>query len=478
MGATCGHLLSHEGTHIWLDAGTGTFARLQEHIGIDEIAAIVITHGHTDHFIDVVPAFYARHYGGMGAPNLPFYSPDGFVEGMSVLTSENGRNVMAEAYDFRTVRGGDVFDVGPFHITTYEMTHIGVNAVGYRIEADGAVLAYTGDSGPCQEVIEMSRDADLLVAEATYQDASNQAFFHMSATQAAQHAAAAGARRLMLTHILPTLDREISRDEAAAAFDGVIDLAEDDMTIEIAPRDGDRDRAVSRPDGRADDELRPVHVGARLPGVGRRVRAVLDGQDPRARARRASSDDAPRWLKGTGRGWVTGEYSMLPASTSERSSREVNRGRPGGRTQEIQRLIGRSLRSVTDLSRLGERTITIDCDVLQADAGTRTASITGGYIALAIALRGLEARGQGAGRPAQRQRGGRERRHRRRGAAARSLLRRGRGRRRGLQRRHDRRRRLRRGAGHGRGRAVLTAGPRADARPGGRRRREPHRAPA
>ena len=118
----------------------------------------------------------------MGAPNLPFYSPDGFVEGMSVLTSENGRNVMAEAYDFRTVHGGDVFDIGPLHVTTYEMTHIGVNAVGYRIEAGGAVLAYTGDSGPCDEVIEMARDADLFVAEATYQDASSKAFFHMSAT--------------------------------------------------------------------------------------------------------------------------------------------------------------------------------------------------------------------------------------------------------------------------------------------------------
>jgi ribonuclease PH len=80
---------------------------------------------------------------------------------------------------------------------------------------------------------------------------------------------------------------------------------------------------------------------------------------------------------------------MLPASTTERSPREVNRGRPGGRTQEIQRLIGRSLRAVTDLGKLGERTITVDCDVLQADAGTRTAAITGGYIALALALRGL-----------------------------------------------------------------------------------------
>lgn len=234
-GATCGHLLSHDGTHIWLDAGTGTFARLQEFIGVDDVAAIVITHGHTDHFIDVVPAFYARHYGGMGAPNLPFYSPDGFVEGMSMLTSENGRNVMAEAYDFRTVQSGDVFDIGPIHFSTFEMTHIGVSSMGYRIEAGGSVLAYTGDSGPCREVIELSRDADMMVAEATYQDASSQAFFHMSARQAAQHATAARAKRLVLTHILPTLDREVSRVEAAVAFEGAIDIAEDGMTLQVAP---------------------------------------------------------------------------------------------------------------------------------------------------------------------------------------------------------------------------------------------------
>jgi len=103
------------------------------------------------------------------------------------------------------------------------------------------------------------------------------------------------------------------------------------------------------------------------------------------------SDDTPRWLRGTGKGWVTGEYSMLPAATSERSAREVTHGRPGGRTQEIQRLIGRALRSVTDLRAMGERMVTVDCDVLQADAGTRTASITGGFIALAIALRGVGA---------------------------------------------------------------------------------------
>jgi ribonuclease PH len=104
-------------------------------------------------------------------------------------------------------------------------------------------------------------------------------------------------------------------------------------------------------------------------------------------------EEAPRWLRGTGGGWVTGEYSMLPRATAERTFREVNKGRPSGRTQEIQRLIGRSLRAVTDLKRLGERTVTIDCDVLVADAGTRCASITGGYIALALAVRGLAERG-------------------------------------------------------------------------------------
>ena len=97
----------------------------------------------------------------------------------------------------------------------------------------------------------------------------------------------------------------------------------------------------------------------------------------------------PPWLKGTGRGWVTGEYSMLPGSSPERVDREAARGKQSGRTQEIQRLIGRSLRAVADLRALGECTITLDCDVLQADGGTRTASITGAYVALAEACEGL-----------------------------------------------------------------------------------------
>jgi len=147
-----------------------------------------------------------------------------------------------------------------------------------------------------------------------------------------------------------------------------------------------------RPDGRAPDQLRPVEVelgfqewaeGSVLFSMGRTKVLVAA----------TVQDESPRWLRGTGSGWVTGEYAMLPRATTERTFREVNKGRPSGRTQEIQRLIGRSLRAVTDLKRMGERTITIDCDVLVADAGTRCASITGGYIALALAIRGLAERG-------------------------------------------------------------------------------------
>jgi ribonuclease PH len=107
----------------------------------------------------------------------------------------------------------------------------------------------------------------------------------------------------------------------------------------------------------------------------------------------------PRWLRGSGQGWITAEYSMLPGSTDTRSDREAARGKQSGRTQEIQRLIGRSLRAIADLDALGERTLWIDCDVLQADGGTRTASITGAYVALALACRRLEARGDLKGSP-------------------------------------------------------------------------------
>jgi ribonuclease PH len=147
-----------------------------------------------------------------------------------------------------------------------------------------------------------------------------------------------------------------------------------------------------RPDGRRADELRPIEVELGFQDWAEGSVLFMQG---RTRVLVAASvlEDSPRWMRGTGRGWVTAEYSMLPRATAERTAREVSRGRPSGRTQEIQRLIGRSLRAVTDLSKLGERTITIDCDVLLADAGTRCASITAGYLALAVAVGRLQETG-------------------------------------------------------------------------------------
>ncbi len=116
--------------------------------------------------------------------------------------------------------------------------------------------------------------------------------------------------------------------------------------------------------------------------------------DTRVLCTASIEERVPGWMRGKGRGWVTGEYGMLPRSTHTRSGREATRGKQGGRTLEIQRLIGRSLRAITDLDALGERTVTLDCDVIQADGGTRTASISGAYVALAIAVQRHVAKGQ------------------------------------------------------------------------------------
>ena len=135
---------------------------------------------------------------------------------------------------------------------------------------------------------------------------------------------------------------------------------------------------------RATDDLRPTVIE---PGFVRTATgsALISMGETRVICTASAQESVPRWLAGSGRGWVTSEYGMLPASTGERKQRDSTRGRPDGRTVEIQRLIGRSLRGVVDFSALGERTIYIDCDVLQADGGTRCASITGGMVALRLA---------------------------------------------------------------------------------------------
>jgi len=148
-----------------------------------------------------------------------------------------------------------------------------------------------------------------------------------------------------------------------------------------------------RPSGRNPDQLRNIqftrHYTRHAEGS-----VLVEFGDTRVLCTATVEDHIPRWLKGKNQGWVTAEYGMLPRSTGQRMGREAARGKQGGRTMEIQRLIARSLRAVVNLEALGERNITVDCDVIQADGGTRTASITGGYVALADAMQWLVAQGK------------------------------------------------------------------------------------
>nr|WP_300988877.1 ribonuclease PH [Thiocapsa sp.] len=148
-----------------------------------------------------------------------------------------------------------------------------------------------------------------------------------------------------------------------------------------------------RPSGRRPDELRPIRLTR---GFTRHAEGsvLVEFGETRVLCTASVESQVPPFLKGQGKGWVTAEYGMLPRATDTRSPREAARGKQGGRTLEIQRLIGRSLRAAMDLSALGERSITLDCDVLQADGGTRTASITGAWVALRDAIDGLLARGE------------------------------------------------------------------------------------
>jgi ribonuclease PH len=155
---------------------------------------------------------------------------------------------------------------------------------------------------------------------------------------------------------------------------------------------------MTREDGRTADQLRPVTITRNWLDHAQGSCLIEFGKT-KVLCAASASEGVPRWRKGSGLGWVTAEYAMLPQATHDRSSRESVKGRIGGRTHEISRLVGRSLRAAIDYKALGENTITIDCDVLQADGGTRTAAITGAYIALADAVEHLRSKGALVGEP-------------------------------------------------------------------------------
>ena len=231
--ATSGYLVQHDGFNLWVDAGTGTLANLQHHIDIAQLDGILISHEHPDHFVDLYPCFYAWHYGELGTPGLPVFVPIDFTQKLADLVSIDSQVVMRTAFSFSEIVPGEGFEIGPFRVKTEPMSHLGLPALGFRIEADGIVLAYTGDSGPTHHVEDLARDAHMLLSEATWQDRDDLMPFHMSSRQAAIHARESGSGHLVLTHVWPTLDREVSVAQAAEEYPATIDAAVEGMQLPV-----------------------------------------------------------------------------------------------------------------------------------------------------------------------------------------------------------------------------------------------------
>lgn len=231
--ANSGYLIRHDGFSMWVDLGSGTLANLQRYARLEDIDAVVISHSHPDHMVDLYPYFYARHYGLGIPPGTPLFAPPGLINRAVGLLSEESALDLARTFQITEVEPGNAFGAGPFLVRTEQMAHP-VPTLGMRIEADGHALAYTADTGPSESVGRIASGANLFLAEATWQDDGLfRPPLHLTSRQAGEAATQAGAGRLLLTHIWPTLDLARSRDEAASVFDGDVQVAEDQMTFEV-----------------------------------------------------------------------------------------------------------------------------------------------------------------------------------------------------------------------------------------------------
>ena len=233
-GATSGLLVREDGFSLWIDAGTGTMANLQRHIGLFDVGAVMISHSHPDHVSDLYAYLMARLFSPEHPPKIPIYLAPNVAERFNPLLTDDSADMrLAEAFDVLVVEPGQALEAGPFRLSTAPMRHT-VPTIGVRIETDARSMAYSADTGPTEELVKMARDVDLLVAEASYQEGGTDLPpIHLSAREAGEAAAEAGAGKLVLTHIRPYLDWERSREEADAAFGGDVVLGRDNETLTV-----------------------------------------------------------------------------------------------------------------------------------------------------------------------------------------------------------------------------------------------------
>jgi ribonuclease BN (tRNA processing enzyme) len=230
--ACSGFLVEYDGFRLLLDLGYATVPRLLERVGACSVDAVYISHGHPDHCADLNPLLRARALRDDPPPALPVYALPGALD---VVLALDRPGMLDSAYVLHQFDAGDVFTIGPFRAETRLLPHSRPNA-GVRLAAGGRVLAYTGDTGPSPEVVALARDADLLLAEATYVDQvpSHSRGTLTSAREAGRQAAAAGAQHLILTHLMPGTDPEAALAAAANGYHGPIEIANGEVVHDIA----------------------------------------------------------------------------------------------------------------------------------------------------------------------------------------------------------------------------------------------------
>jgi ribonuclease BN (tRNA processing enzyme) len=233
-GATSGLLVRHERHNLILDLGSGTVAQLQEHVELFDVHGVVISHSHPDHVTDLYTYLLARLFAPERPPMIPLYLAPKIEERfMPLLADDSGDMKLAQSFDIDVVQPGRELTVGPFRILTGPMQH-SVPTIGVRVEADGAAVTYSADTGPTEELVRLAAGSGLLIAEASWQeDGIPRPPIHLTAREAGQAAAQSGSARLLLTHLRPYLDRDRSREEASAAFDGEVAIAAEGLTVGV-----------------------------------------------------------------------------------------------------------------------------------------------------------------------------------------------------------------------------------------------------
>lgn len=230
--AASGYLVGHRGYRIYMDAGPGTFANLLRYLDVVDISAVFLSHSHPDHCVDLYSLFYALRFHPEAPKGVPVYGPRGICDHLWSFISTDVEQVFREIFVFHELDDGDKVSLGPLTLSVATMNHP-VATLGARLDVDGRSLTYSADTGPTEALVDLAKDSSLFLCEATYHASHPGPPLHLTAAEAAEHAASAGAQTLMLTHIRPGIDQQASLAEARAHFSGEVLLAAQGLRVRV-----------------------------------------------------------------------------------------------------------------------------------------------------------------------------------------------------------------------------------------------------